>query len=50
MVWAMAAFSFYAVAMVEEALTEDQLRAELRAAGKQALVGFALGLAVGSAG
>jgi hypothetical protein len=36
-------------AMVEEALTEDQLRAELRAAGKQALVGFALAVAAGSA-
>jgi hypothetical protein len=33
--------------MVEAELTEDQLRAELRAAGKQALVGFALGAAAG---
>src|SRR5450759_2774025 len=30
---------------MEAPLTEDQLRAELRAAGKQALVGFALGVA-----
>jgi hypothetical protein len=36
-------------AMVEEALTEDQLRAELRAAGKEALVGFALGVPAVSA-
>jgi hypothetical protein len=39
----------YAVAMEAAALTEDQLRAELRTAGKQALVGFVLGLAAGSA-
>jgi hypothetical protein len=30
---------------MEAELTEDQLRAELRAAGKEALVGFALGVA-----
>jgi hypothetical protein len=30
---------------MEAPLTEDQLRAELRSAGKQALVGFALGVA-----
>jgi hypothetical protein len=30
---------------MEAPLTEDQLRAELRAAGKEALVGFALGVA-----
>jgi hypothetical protein len=34
---------------MEEALTEDQLQRELRSAGKQALVGFALGVAAGSA-
>jgi hypothetical protein len=30
---------------MEAALTEDQLQRELRAAGKEALVGFALGVA-----
>ena len=34
---------------MEAPLTEDQLRAELRAAGKEALGGFALGVAAGSA-